>query len=244
MKQILKKGETSVITFIFIQDSSSTTGAGLTGLAYDTGSLVASYIRPGAARQAFALATQTVGGAFSAGGFVEVDATNMPGVYRLDIIDAVLAAGVDNAIVMLKGATNMAPLLLEIQLTDLDLNTASVPQSVKQAGWVGDYELGDTVEFAFATTAALTAGATINVYKNDGNTAISPGLVTLEEDFGSETNVHQVSIALTDSSYDPKADYVAVLSGATIGTDTVTAVIATFSIENRSQRAAYRQIAK
>ena len=68
--------------------------------------------------------------AHSDGGFVEVDATNMPGVYRLDLPDAVCATGVNSVVVMLKGAANMAPLLLEIQLTDFDLNDASPNVSV------------------------------------------------------------------------------------------------------------------
>jgi uncharacterized protein YoxC len=124
-KLSIKKASTDVTVYVFIQDSSATTGAGLTGLTFETASLVASYVRPLAARAALTLATQTVTGAHSDGGFVEVDATNMPGLYRLDLSDAVCATGVGSVVVMLKGAANMAPLLLEIQLTDFDLNDAS-----------------------------------------------------------------------------------------------------------------------
>jgi len=122
MKLQVVKGYTSLRAYVFIQDSSVTTGAGLTGLVYNSSGLVASYVRPGASRTAITLATQTVTGAFSSGGFVEVDATNMPGVYRLDIPDAALATGVDSVVVMLKGATNMVPCVLEIQLTSANLN--------------------------------------------------------------------------------------------------------------------------
>lgn len=124
-KLSIKKASTDVTVYVFIQDSSATTGAGLTGLTFETASLVASYVRPLAARAALTLATQTVTGAHSDGGFVEVDATNMPGLYRLDLSDAVCATGVPSVVVMLKGAANMSPLLLEIQLTDFDLNDAS-----------------------------------------------------------------------------------------------------------------------
>lgn len=124
-KLAIKKASTDVTTYVFIQDSSKTTGEGLTGLTFETASLVASYVRPLAARAAITLATQTVTGAHSDGGFVEVDATNMPGVYRLDLPDAVCATGVPSVVVMLKGAANLAPVLLEIQLTDFDLNDAS-----------------------------------------------------------------------------------------------------------------------
>ena len=122
MKLIRAKGDTNVTVYVFVQDSSATDGSGLTGLVWNSASLVASQVRPLAARVAITLATQTVTGAHSDGGFVEVDATNMPGVYRLDLPDAVCAAGVDSVVVILKGATNMAPVVLEIQLTDLDPN--------------------------------------------------------------------------------------------------------------------------
>jgi len=128
MKLQLKKAAVNVTLYVFIQDSSSSTGGGLTGLTFESASLVASFVRPLAARAALSLITQTVTGAHADGGFVEVDSANMPGVYRLDLSDAVCATGVDTTIIMLKGATNMAPVLLEIQLTGFDLNTASVPQ--------------------------------------------------------------------------------------------------------------------
>lgn len=115
-KLAVKPDTTSVTVYLFIQNSSVTTGAGLTGLVFNSASLVAYYVRPLGSATAITLATQTVTGAFSSGGFVEVDATNMPGIYRLDLPDAVCATGVRSAAVMLKGATNMAPVTLEIDL--------------------------------------------------------------------------------------------------------------------------------
>ena len=118
MKQIIKKGTTSKIVQIFIQDSSSTTGAGLTGLAYNSGSLTAYYRREDAGNAggtAISLVTATLG-TFSSGGFKECDSTNMPGWYELHIPNAVLATGASWATIMLKGASNMAPVVIEIQL--------------------------------------------------------------------------------------------------------------------------------
>src|SRR6478752_8432134 len=108
-KLTFQAGTTSKTLNLFIQDSTSTTGVGKTGLAYNTASLTAYYVRPRAAAASITLATQTVTGAWSSGGFVEIDATNMPGWYRLDIPNAVLAAGVDSVGVLLKGATGMVP---------------------------------------------------------------------------------------------------------------------------------------
>lgn len=124
-KLAIKKASTDVTVYLFIQASNVTTGAGLTGLTFETASLVASYVRPGAARAAITLATLAAAdSAHSDGGFKEVDATNMPGIYRLDLPDAVCATGVNSVVVMLKGATNMAPVVLEVQLVSYDPNDA------------------------------------------------------------------------------------------------------------------------
>lgn len=120
-KQSVTKGATNQIAYVWIRDSNSAVGAGLTGLVFNSGSLVGSYVRPGAARSAITLVTQTVTGAYSSGGFVEVDATNLPGLYRLDVPDAVFASGVNSAIVMLKGATNMEACVVEYELKGVDL---------------------------------------------------------------------------------------------------------------------------
>lgn len=123
-KLSLVKGTTSHRSYLFIQDSSVTTGSGKTGLAYNTASLSAYYVQPGGSATAITLATQTATGAYSSGGFVEVDATNLPGVYRLDIPNAALT-GANSVVVMLKGAANMAPVVLEIELTGVDNQNAT-----------------------------------------------------------------------------------------------------------------------
>lgn len=119
-KQDIQKGVTSKTIQIFIQDSSSSEGAGLTGLVFNSASLVAYYLRDGdAAPTVINLVDATVG-TWTSGGFKEVSAANMPGVYELGLLDAILVAGagVGQVIVMLKGAANMAPLPLELQLID------------------------------------------------------------------------------------------------------------------------------
>ena len=115
--------------YVFVQDSASTTGGGKTGIAYNAASFTAYYVRPpvagvGGTAVSITLATQTVSGAYSSGGWVEVDATNLPGIYRFDIPNAVFATGVDHAVVMLKGASGMAPVSLEYQLVGFDPSTA------------------------------------------------------------------------------------------------------------------------
>lgn len=120
MKLQLKKGVTSKLVQIFVNDSSVTTGAGLTGLAFDTGSLTAYYYREGAASPVVISLVDMTVGTWASGGFKAVDGTNLPGVYQLGLPDAALASGASSVVVMLKGASNMAPVLLEIQLVAFD----------------------------------------------------------------------------------------------------------------------------
>jgi hypothetical protein len=111
----LKRGTTSKSVRVFISDTSSTTGAGLTGLVYNSAGLTAYYMRDGLTTPtAITLADATLG-TFTAGGFKEVSATNMPGVYELGIPNTALAAGTSVEI-MLKGAANMycPPLRIEL----------------------------------------------------------------------------------------------------------------------------------
>lgn len=147
-KLTIKKASTDVTVYCFIQASNVTTGAGLTGLTFETASLVASYVRPLAARQALTLATlAAVDSAHSDGGFKEIDATNMPGIYRLDLPDAVCATGAGSAVVMLKGAANMAPVLLEVQLLTQDPNDVATETTAAAI-------LDDTGTAGVALTAA------------------------------------------------------------------------------------------
>ncbi len=117
MKLEINKGATSQLLEVFISDSSKTDGSGLTGVAF--GDITGYYYRSGAASpvQLAALKTMTVG-TWVTEGFKEIDATNMPGYYQLGVPNAALLTGVDKVNIMLKGATNMAPLPLEIQLID------------------------------------------------------------------------------------------------------------------------------
>lgn len=120
MKLDIQVASTSQTVNVFVRDSSSTTGAGLTGLAYNTASLTAYYALPRAAAVSISLATlAAVTSSYSSGGFKEIDSTNMPGWYRFDIPDGALASGRFVSI-HLQGATNMAPLPLEIELTGWD----------------------------------------------------------------------------------------------------------------------------
>lgn len=117
-------GATSEIWQIFIRDSSSTTGAGLTGLAYNSSGLSAYYHRDtDTSATAITLADMTVG-SFTSSGFKKIDDTNMPGWYQFCPPNAALASGAKSCAFLLKGATNMAPVPIEVQLVAVNPDDA------------------------------------------------------------------------------------------------------------------------
>ncbi|QKD16786.1 hypothetical protein HGP13_17865 [Mesorhizobium sp. NZP2077] len=126
----IKKGATSQSVYFDVLDSTSTTGGRKTGLAFNTSSLVAYYVRNQGTATAITLATLAAANtAWSSGGFKEVDATNMPGIYRLDVPDAAFATGAgDDVVIVLKGATGMVQASVDVQLVAWD------PQDSVRAG--------------------------------------------------------------------------------------------------------------
>lgn len=119
-------GSASNIFEIFIQNSGSTVGAGLTGLVFNAASLVAYYKRDvGTVATSITLANVTTIGTFANNGLREVDSANMPGVYEFDPPNAAFNSGAKSVVFMLKGATNMAPVVLEVELTGTDNQNAT-----------------------------------------------------------------------------------------------------------------------
>lgn len=134
MKLLVERGATSQILHVAIKDSASTAGALLAGLAYNSAGLVCRYIRPGEALSgAITLEDITTIGTYAAPTsashirFKAVDGTNFPGIYELHLHnDWVNATGTRRGlVVMLRGAANMVPLPLEIQLTGANLNDSA-----------------------------------------------------------------------------------------------------------------------
>lgn len=194
MKLSILAGSTSITVNVFVRDSSSTTGAGLTGLAFNTASLVAYYGLVRAAAVQITLATQTVTGAWSSGGFVEISSANMPGWYRLDIPDAALASGRFVSIHM-KGAANMAPLPIEIELTAVNnqsatafMTSVATVTNLTNAPTAGD--LTATMKTS-VTTAATAATPAVTVSDKTGFSLSTAGILAIW---------HQLTAAIVTAS--------------------------------------------
>ena len=127
-----RRGQTSVILRVKILNSSVATGAGLTGLAYNSSGLIISTIadnEPSATAYTAAgstIETITTLGTYAAPTatkcrFKEVDATNHKGVYEIQLADARFAvSSAKFLIVSISGATNAAETDVVIPLQDLD----------------------------------------------------------------------------------------------------------------------------
>lgn len=89
---------------------------GATGLTFATSGLAAYYVRNQSAPVAITLVTQTPTGAWSSGGFAEISSSLVPGVYRLDLPDAALAAGADDVTVVVRGASGTNGAVMTVML--------------------------------------------------------------------------------------------------------------------------------
>ena len=120
---------------------------GATGLTASTSGLTAHYNRTRTASVSIPLVARTIAQAWTSGGFAEVDATNMPGVYRLDLPDAALASGADDVTIVVRGASGTNGAVMTVKLSSGGLTEAqtagavwnAVRSSYATAGTFGEY---------------------------------------------------------------------------------------------------------
>lgn len=179
MKQHIVPGSTDQSIIVFLQDDREVDGSGLTGLAHDTASLVCYYVRPGSAAAQLSLVTQTVTGAHGDGGFVEIDSTNMPGFYRLDLPDVMVASGVDSVALMIRGAANLVGYPAEIQLSRAPADATAIS---------GDTTAADNLEAMLDGTGG--ADLTLRNLRIAGNHVNGAIYVTNAHQTGDGIRVH------------------------------------------------------
>ena len=127
-KFVINKGEEDVILTVFIRDSSQTDGSGLGSLDH-TSSIAGAYSKRDGLGIALAVdenvTTEGTYEAPSAAGKVRIGtpANHITGTYELHFHNDLFTTA-DWVTITLGGASDMATLLIEVQLTDVDLNTA------------------------------------------------------------------------------------------------------------------------
>ena len=183
-KELVTHGDKSRIERVFLPDSSSTTGAGLTGLTFSSSGLIISniadneatatvYTQAGSTIETIATLGTYAAPTATKCRFKEVDATNHPGLYEIQLADARYAvSNAEKLIITVSGATNLAPTFAEIQLANLDLydsvraGLTALPNAaadaagglpISDAGGLDlDAKLANTNEVTAARMAALT----------------------------------------------------------------------------------------
>lgn len=130
---------------IYVKLVDSTTGADKTGIA--SGSVTCYYWRQGASSvvQITISAGASLGAAHSDGKWFEVDSTNLPGIYRLDLTDATTATGADWVVIDVV-ATGCKHFQAAFNLDPIVVDSS------------GQVKLGTTATGAI-TTASFAAGA-------------------------------------------------------------------------------------
>jgi hypothetical protein len=195
MSESLYAGMTSQTIDVFLGDSSSTTGGGLTGLTHSSSGLTA-YYRKGATGTATAitLATQTVGGAWSSGGFVQVDSTNMPGVYRFDVPNA--AVDTEGFVtIYFRGATNLVP-------TALRIDCRPYPVDVKKFGGTNGTFSGGRPEVNTTRWGGTAVSATLF----DGITYLARWLGAIAGKTADTTTRTEINATTAGAAYNETTD--------------------------------------
>jgi hypothetical protein len=141
---------------------------GATGLTASTAGLSARYNRTRTASVDIPLVARTIAQAWTAGGFAEVDSTNMPGVYRLDIPDAALAAGADDVTIVVRGASGTNGAVMTVKLSSGGLTSAQTGAAVWGTSPAG-YNNATTFGGVIMETNQLASGIDVEVQDIPGN---------------------------------------------------------------------------
>jgi hypothetical protein len=133
----IKQGTTSYTEFL-----------NLIGTGYTIGSLKAYYTRVGSSPVEISLTSQTVNGAWTSGGFVEIDINTMPGIYRFDVPNAVFSSGSSSAILQISNLNTGDKAIIIYKFQD--------PQNI------------DLTQTFSASNVAQTVGDALNAARSSG----------------------------------------------------------------------------
>jgi hypothetical protein len=142
---------------------------GVIGLTASTAGLSARYNRTRTASVSIPLVARTIAQAWTAGGFAEVDATNMPGVYRLDVPDAALAAGADDVTIVVRGASGTNGAVMTVKLSSgglTEAQTASAVWDALSASYTSAGSMGARVLQTTVDNRPAEVGASNHIHAN------------------------------------------------------------------------------
>lgn len=189
MSYTVKNGQTSVVLRLKLLDSSSTTGAGLTGLTSASSGLIISTIADNeASATPYTVAGSTIETITTLGTyatptatkcrFKEVDSTNHKGIYEIQIADARFAvSSAKSLLISIVGATNLAQCDYLVPLVVDDpyvakLTSASLPTNFSSFSIDGSGRV-DVAKIAGAAQTARDLGASVLISSGTGTGQLS-----------------------------------------------------------------------
>jgi len=151
---------------------------GATGISYNSTGLNAYYIRQNSTPVSIGLTYNTPTAAWVSGGFSEISSTYTPGLYRVDLPNAVSSSGVDNVIVVLRGATGTNGVYANCQIMPV-LTNSSIAQTV----WTNTSRtitggIADTVTLLTTRSGFATTGGIITTNNDKNGYTITAGIIT------------------------------------------------------------------
>ena len=90
---------------------------GATGLTPTSAGLVAHYVRSKSAPVQIPLVAQTPTGSWVSGGFCEISASTVPGLYRLDVPNGAFADGAENVTIYVRGAAGSNGAVVDVSMS-------------------------------------------------------------------------------------------------------------------------------
>lgn len=117
MREPILVGSVEQSIDVFLLDNAQADGRGKTGVAFDDADLTC-YYRLGATGAVTQLPLVTLAdceAAWDEGGFVEIDAANMRGMYRLDLPDAMFADEWDVSISIMGADFSDTPIVIPVR---------------------------------------------------------------------------------------------------------------------------------
>lgn len=178
-----KNGQTSVVLRVVLRDSSVTTGAGLTGLTFSsTGLKIATIADNEATATTYSVAGSTIETISTLGAFAtptatkcrfkEVDSTNLPGVYEIQLDNTRFAvSSAKSLIVAISGATNLAQtnVLIPLQTVDPYISGGKLGVTLASTDVTGNV----ACDLQTIKTQTVTCGAGVTVLASVGTASTS-----------------------------------------------------------------------
>jgi hypothetical protein len=194
VKQPVLIGQTDYTVLVKIRDDAGAPATGLTEASIDIAYARVETDNDVTTTDVTPAALSALTDAHTDWGFEEVSATDHPGLYRLDIADAVFASGAWSAVVTITG-TGLDPADLEFVLVGIDPKATTLPATANNAiadailsrnvsnveGSAGEHTLCTVV---LAMLEHSISGTTLTVKRTDGST--THYTKTLTTDAGAE----------------------------------------------------------